>query len=100
MGVLGRLRERLRSARSRHPAVHHAVRAYDRHSRVQGGQVAAAITFYGFLSFFPLVALAFSVVGYVSVVFPDARDAITHAVEDAFPSLVGTGKGQINIDDV
>ena len=98
--MLGRLRERLRSARARRPAVDHAVRAYDRHSGVQGGQVAAAITFYGFLSFFPLVALAFSVVGYVSVVFPDARDAITHAVEDAFPSLVGTGKGQINIDDV
>ena len=100
MGVLGRLRERLRAARGRRPALDHAVRAYDRHSEVLGGQVAAAITFYGFLSFFPLTALAFAVVGYVGAAYPEVRDSISAAVEDAFPSLVGTGRGQINVDDV
>jgi membrane protein len=100
MKLLDRSRERLRDARARHPALDHAVRAYDRHSEVLGGQIAAAITYFGFLSFFPLLALAFAVVGYVSVVYPGARDGITHAVEQTFPSLIGPGSGQININDV
>ncbi len=100
MKVLDRVRERLRTARARRPALDHAVRAYDRHSEVLGGQVAAAITYFGFLSFFPLLALAFAAVGYISVAYPGARDSITTAVEQAFPSLVGSGPNQINIDDV
>jgi len=91
---------RLRVVRGRRPFVDHAVRAYDRHSEVSGGQVAAAVTYYGFLSFFPLVALTFAVVGYVSVLYPGAREQVTTAVESAFPGLVGTGSGQINLDDV
>ena len=39
-------------------------------------------------------------VGYISTWFPDAQTHITAAVEDAFPGIVGTGPGQINIDDV
>lgn len=99
MGLKERGYARIRRARNRFPAVDHAVRAYDRHSEVLGSQVAAAITYFGFLSFFPLLALAFAVVGYVSVAYPEARDGITSAVEGAFPSLIGSGKGQISIDD-
>ena len=100
MSFLSRVAPRLQAARARWAGVDHAVRAYDRHSAVLGGQIAAAITYFGFLSFFPLLALAFSVVGYVSVVYPDARDDITAAVQSAFPSLIGSGAGQIDIDDV
>jgi membrane protein len=94
------LAARSRSARARSPWFDHAVRAYQRNGEVLGGQLAAAITFYGFLSFFPLLALAFAVVGYVSGAYPDAQDSVTRAVQDAFPSLVGSGSGQINIRDV
>lgn len=100
MKAVDRMKERLRAARSRRPALDHAVRAYDRHSEVLGGQLAGAISYFGFLSFFPLLALAFAAVGYVSVVYPGARDGITSAVEQAFPSIVGSGPNQINIDDV
>jgi membrane protein len=100
MKVLDQVRERLRTARARRPALDHAVRAYDRHSEVLGGQVAGAITYFGFLSFFPLLALAFAAVGYVSVWYPEAQNEITKAVEGAFPSLVGSGPNQINIQDV
>jgi len=91
---------RLRGLRARKPWFDHAVRAYDRNSEVLGGQLAAAVTYFGFLSFFPLLALAFAMVGYVSSVYPDAQDGVTRAVESAFPSLVGSGEGQINIQDV
>jgi membrane protein len=86
--------------RHRWPWVDHTVRAYDRNTEVLGGQLAAAVTYYGFLSFFPLLALAFSLVGYVADVYPDAQDAVTRAVEDAFPSLIGPRQGQLDIQQV
>ncbi|MGH8938385.1 MAG: YihY/virulence factor BrkB family protein, partial [Actinomycetes bacterium] len=95
-----RVKERLREVRSRLPWVDHAVRAYDRNSQVLGSQLAGAVTYFGFLSFFPLLALAFSFVGYVSAVYPEAQAEVTQAVEGAFPSLVGSEEGQINIQDV
>jgi membrane protein len=98
--VLDAAKARLRRARARSPVVDHAVLAYQRHNEVAGGQVAAAITYYGFLSFFPLLALTFAVVGYLSVIYPDAKDNVTAAIEAAFPGLLGTGTGQINIDDI
>jgi membrane protein len=100
MLLVQRVQARARAARSRRSWVDHAARAYDRHSEVLGSQVAAAITYFGFLAFFPLLALTFAVVGYVSVFYPDARDGITSAVEGAFPTLVGTGPGKIDLDDV
>jgi membrane protein len=100
VGVAGRVKERLRGARSRWPWLDHAVRAYDRYSEVLGGHLAAAVTYFGFLSFFPLLALVFSLVGYISDIYPDAQEEVTRAVQEAFPSLVGTGKGQIDIQDV
>jgi membrane protein len=93
-------KERLRSARGRQRWLDHALRAQNRHSDVVGGQLAAAITYFGFLSFFPLLALGFAIVGYVSEVYPQAQDDVVAAVQDAFPSLVGSGKGQLDIQDV
>lgn len=95
-----RLKERLRAARGRRPWVDHSVRAVDRHSEVLGRQLAAAITYFGFLSFFPLMALAFALVGYLSDIYPQAQDQVVAAVESAFPSLIGTGEGQLDIQDI
>lgn len=100
MKAVDAAKARLRDQRARRPWLDHAVRAYDRNSEVLGGQLAAAVTYFGFLSFFPLLALAFAMVGYVSSVYPDAQAEVTKAIEGAFPSLVGPGEGQINIQDV
>ena len=40
---------------------------------VKGGLQAGAVTYFAFLSFFPILALAFFVVGLLSQVYPDAR---------------------------
>ncbi|HET8970003.1 MAG TPA: YihY/virulence factor BrkB family protein [Candidatus Nanopelagicales bacterium] len=100
MSIVQRAREQVRVARSRSAVADHAVRAVDRQSEVLGGQLAAAITYYGFLSFFPLLALAFSLVGFIADDFPGAQDAVTSTVQDAFPTLVGHGAGQLDIQDV
>jgi membrane protein len=97
---LEQLRERFRRLRDRFPVLDHGVRAVDRNGAVLGGQLAAAITYFGFLSFFPLLALGFSLVGYISNIYPSAQGDVTRAVQSAFPSLIGSGKGQINVQDI
>jgi len=98
--MLDRIRARVRAWRATRPWLDHAVRAYDRNSEVLGGQLAGAITYFGFLSFFPLLALGFAVLGFVTDVYPGANQAVTEAIEDAFPSLIGDGEGQINLEDI
>lgn len=98
--MLDRVRARIRSLRAAHPWLDHAVRAYDRNTEVMGTQLAAAITYFGFLSFFPLLALGFSLIGYISNLYPSAQADVTSAVEGYFPSLVGSSDGQINIQDI
>ena len=98
--MLDRIKARIRSWRSTRPWLDHAIRAYDRNAEVMGTQLAAAITYFGFLSFFPLLALGFSVVGYISDIYPSAQADVTRALQDAFPSLVGDGDGQINVQDI
>ena len=47
------------------------------------------MTYYAFLSFFPILAMAFFVVGYVRAVFPDAQDNLVTALESVLPGLIG-----------
>jgi membrane protein len=98
--MIDRIKARIRSWRATRPWLDHAIRAYDRNTEVMGTQLAAAITYFGFLSFFPLLALGFSVVGYISDIYPSAQADVTRALQDAFPSLVGEGDGQINVQDI
>jgi membrane protein len=90
----------LQVVRSRWPFLDHALRAQQHYNDVFGRQLAAAITYFGFLSFFPLLALAFALVGYVSARFPDAQATVTDALEQAFPGLIGPGPSQLNVQDI
>ena len=60
----------------------------EHYGKVQGNVLAGAVTYFGFLSFFPILAIAFAVVGYVSARFPDARENLVTAIEQLFPGIV------------
>ncbi|MFD0774370.1 YihY/virulence factor BrkB family protein, partial [Streptomonospora algeriensis] len=75
------------SVRRRRPVVDHAVRTYERYTDTQGDQLAASVTYYAFLSFFPLLALAFAGVGYAAAVEPDVREYLDEAIREALPGL-------------
>ncbi|MFL6056008.1 MAG: YihY/virulence factor BrkB family protein [Actinoallomurus sp.] len=77
----------LRGLRARWRWFDHLGRAYDRYKRCRGDRLAAALTFYGFLSFFPLVALAFSVTGYAVAISPGFRDYVNKAIYQVLPGL-------------
>ena len=65
----------------------------EHYGEVKGGQQAGAVTYFGFLSFFPILALAFFVVGWVSQVYPDAEPDLVEAINGVLPGLIGDGRG-------
>ena len=87
-------------ARARSRLLDHAVLTQQHYGKVQAGQAAGAVTYFAFLSFFPILALAFFVVGYVARVYPAAQDNLVRALQTALPGLVGTGAGQLSLDDI
>src|ERR1700712_1226504 len=102
--IVGKAKNALADLRTRVPVLDHALRMNAHYGKVRGGALAGAVTYFGFLSFFPLVAVAFSVVGYVTAAYPDAKNQLVDSLNSTFPGLLCTGKacaaGQINIDDI
>jgi membrane protein len=76
------------------------LRTQEHYGEVKAGQQAGAVTYFGFLSFFPILALAFAAVGLISGVYPDARDATVDAIAEVFPGMIGDGESQISLDTI
>lgn len=81
------IKERLTEVRERRPAVDRVLRAVEHFNDTQASQQAGAVTYFGFLSFFPILALAFYVVGKVSVLYPDADADLEKAISGVLPGL-------------
>lgn len=77
----------LARVRERRPAVDHLVRAFGRYQADAGDRQAAAVTFFGFLSFFPILALATAVLSYA--LGDDAVDTVVEQVNSYAPGLAG-----------
>jgi membrane protein len=97
---LARAKAALLRARRRWPLLDHGVRTQQHYSRVNGSGLAGSVTYFAFLSFFPIMALAFFAVGYLARVYPDARDDMVTAIEQVLPHIVGPGKGQIRLTSI
>lgn len=82
-----RAQGRVTEIRSRRPFIDHVVRMVEHYSVVKGSLQAGAVTYFAFLSFFPILALAFFVVGYVSKVYPDAKDVLVTALTGLFSGI-------------
>jgi len=81
-------------ARDARPALDHVVRAYQRYTADAGDRQAAAVTFFAFLSFFPLLALAASVLGYF--LGDEAVRTVVREVDSYAPGLAG----QLGLQDL
>src|SRR6059058_5001763 len=87
-GVLGRAKGTLAAVRRHSRLVDHALDMVSHYGNVQGNVLAGAVTYFGFLSFFPLLALSFAVVGYIARWFPNAEDSLVTAIQQIFPGIV------------
>ena len=92
-----RVSSRQEALREQHPVLDHVVGTFTYYSDRNGNAQAGAVTFFAFLSFFPLLALAFFVVGYVSAVAPEVRSELVDAIEEVLPGLIGSGDDQISL---
>jgi membrane protein len=99
-GPLDRAKRRITALRQHHPVLDHAVRTQEHYGETKASQWAGAVTYFGFLSVFPVLALAFFVVGWVSKVFPDAQDTLVSAINQMFPGMIGDGANQIQLSDI
>jgi membrane protein len=75
----------LAKLREKRPALDHLIRAFGRYTADAGDRQAASVTFFGFLSFFPILALATTVLSYV--LGPDAVDTVVEQVDAYAPGL-------------
>jgi membrane protein len=89
------------TARERMPVLDHAIRTVGHYGSVNGSLQAAGVTYAAFLSFFPILALGFAVVGYAARWLPvdaDAEANLVKAIGSVFPGLIGEGKNEISLD--
>ena len=93
-------KQRLTDLRERRPAVDHTLRMQEHYGKVKASQQAGAVTYFAFLSFFPVLALSFFVVGIVSKVYPEANADLVKAIDSVLPDIIGGGDGQISLDDI
>lgn len=100
MGLKDKATARLDRARRRSRFLDHVIRTWERYRGVRGDVEAGAVTYFAFLSFFPVLALAFFVVGYVARVYPGARDNLVSAIQQVLPGLVGDGPGEISLSSI
>ncbi|HSF25878.1 MAG TPA: YihY/virulence factor BrkB family protein [Actinomycetes bacterium] len=98
--LLSGARSGLADLQARRPAIRHLVAAIHHYGAIHGNQHAAAISYFAFLSFFPLVALGFAVLGFLGRSRPDLVAEMLDTVRNYLPGLVGDGPGQINLSSI
>lgn len=81
--------------RGRHRKVEHVFSMVSHYGDVHGNAQAGAVTFFGFLSVFPILALAFFAVGVLAQIYPDLRVDIGKEIENLLPGVVGSDDGEI-----
>lgn len=91
--------ERIGGLRERHGWIDHVVRMQQHFGASNAGQQAGAITYFAFLSFFPVLALAFFTVGLLSTVLDGADATLRSAVTSLFPGMIGPDEGQLQLRD-
>jgi membrane protein len=90
-----RVTAKVERVRERYPLVDHLVRMVRHYGTVDGNAQAGAVTYFGFLSFFPILALGFFAVGLLAHVYPDLRADIAAEVENLLPGMIGSDEGEI-----
>jgi membrane protein len=65
----------------------HLLRAWTRYREDLGDRLAAAVTYYGFLSLFPILLLGLSILGYVLAGDPDRQLEVFSSITSSLPGV-------------
>ncbi|MEV0380085.1 YihY/virulence factor BrkB family protein [Nonomuraea sp. NPDC050643] len=94
--VKGWGRHKVADWRVRRLSFDHLLRAVQRYQAQAGDRLAAAVTYFTFLSFFPLVALSYALLGFVVATSEATRKALQAAIEERLPGIAG----QLNLESI
>ncbi|MEV4060547.1 YihY/virulence factor BrkB family protein [Nonomuraea dietziae] len=94
--VKERVRRTTERSRVRWHPVDHVIRTVQRYQLQNGDRLAGAVTYFAFLSLFPIIALAFAVFGYVLTERPEISEALRKSIAEQLPGLVD----QLNLDQI
>ena len=86
--------------RERYEWFDHTLRMVQHYGSVNGNAQAGAVTYFGFLSFFPILALGFFVIGLVAQFYPDIRAQMVTEINSLLPGVIGPKKGQIPLKTI
>ena len=78
----------------------HPVRAFRHYTVRNGSMLAASVTYFGFLSLFPLLALAFASVGFVAQYLPHVRHIMDAVLQGLLPGMIGDDPSQISLSAI
>ncbi len=87
MGAREKVSKTVADTRRRAPWLDHLIRGWSRYQSDRGDRLAASVTYFGFLSFFPIIALAFSVAGFVVDAYPSAQHDLVREINNFLPGL-------------
>jgi membrane protein len=93
VSLLTRASDAFARIRAKAPWLDHLIQAGQRYGADQGSQLAAAVTYFSFLSLFPLLLLTVSVLGFVLSGHPELTAKVIKGISDALP---GQSKDVIN----
>ncbi|WP_246160336.1 YihY/virulence factor BrkB family protein [Nocardioides humilatus] len=98
--MLDKLKAKVARERERRPWLDQVVRTVEHYSEVRGSIEAGAVTYFAFISFFPILALAFALVGFAARVYDGAESDLVEVINGVLPGLVGNGEGQVSLSDI
>lgn len=88
-GLLASLKVRFAAARARYRWLDHVLRSWATYKAHHGDHFAAAVTFFSFLSLFPLILLAVSVSGFVLRAHPSLQQDLFDSISSNVPGAFG-----------
>ncbi|MEZ0579437.1 YihY/virulence factor BrkB family protein [Nocardioides sp. MH1] len=97
---VSKVKSKVAREREQRPWLDHVVRTVEHYGDVKGSIQAGAVTYFGFISFFPILALAFALVGFAARVYDGAESDLVDAINGVLPGLVGNGDGQVSLTDI
>lgn len=100
MSFADSVKSRIARLRARSPLFDHVLRMQEHFGSVKGSQQAGGVTYFGFLSVFPVLALAFFVIGYIARIYSGAEADLIKGINEVLPGLVGDGENEISLDDI
>jgi membrane protein len=98
--MVDKIKQRVADARERRPLLDQVVRTVEHYGSVKGNIEAGAVTYFAFISFFPILALAFAIIGFVARVYDGAESDLVDAINSVLPGLVGEKEGEISLSDI